>query len=169
MIQNRRRVWVHYRQFVFCTPEGDIDDLPQADDAVNGLVAVNDLGGVVLTGLHTGPVLLEASTHDSEPPPDEGSEWDEIVEVPFHPATAVLTMSPWADTDEDNPAVEFAGPDTYRLRVHAQGRDAGWKVDNLPSDATPVERYLIQSWRAPSAPERILKQNDEAGREWREG
>ncbi|MCE0446635.1 hypothetical protein LT493_24490 [Streptomyces tricolor] len=49
------------------------------------------------------------------------------------------------DLDEDLPDLAAAGPGTYRLRVHARGRDQA--VDLAPDTVT--EHYLLQCWPQP--------------------
>ncbi|NKQ24560.1 hypothetical protein HF200_08875 [Streptomyces galbus] len=64
-----------------------------------------------------------------------------------------------ADLDEELPVLSFNGPDDYRLRVHARGRDTA--VDLAPDEVT--EWYLIQAWPAPPAPVTVLRQSDNYG------
>ncbi|MDG5808583.1 hypothetical protein P9869_39250 [Streptomyces ossamyceticus] len=63
------------------------------------------------------------------------------------------------DLDEDLPVLSFNGPGTYRLRVHARGRDTA--IDLAPKDVT--EWYLIQAWPAPPQDPTVLCQTDSYG------
>lgn len=84
-------------------------------------------------------------------------EWEDVVEVS---TTIPQGVEPFWMTF----AGESAGPlpipaGTWRLRVSAQGRDV---IPVAPSDdeeePPPLDRYLIQLWPAPPAPEEILRQ-----------
>jgi hypothetical protein len=58
------------------------------------------------------------------------------------------------------------GAGSYRVRVHARGRDAGAERDVVPG--RPVEEHLVQIWPALAAPETIHKTTDEVGAGYRE-
>ncbi|MEV4342725.1 hypothetical protein [Streptomyces sp. NPDC049590] len=68
-------------------------------------------------------------------------------------------MSLMTDLDEDLPSLVAAGPGSYRLRVHARGRDLA--VDLVPDTIT--EHYLLQCWPAPPAPPSVLRTTDTYG------
>ncbi|MEV0095131.1 hypothetical protein [Streptomyces sp. NPDC050738] len=60
-------------------------------------------------------------------------------------------MGPNEDSD-DMDAYEvnlaFNGPGTYRMRLHAHGRDTN--PDGVQEDSKPIaEHYLLQVWPAP--------------------
>ncbi|MEV1238716.1 hypothetical protein [Nonomuraea sp. NPDC049750] len=62
------------------------------------------------------------------------------------------------------PNLAWQGAGFYRLRVHARGRDT--KPDGVAS--TPVEQYLITSWRAEPQPDMPFKYADMFGVEVRQ-
>ncbi|MGA5703078.1 hypothetical protein [Peterkaempfera bronchialis] len=161
-------VWVHYRQFYVIDPDLGTDEVPDIADIANGLVAAETDGVSLLTGLDTGPVAVSVAVHPAEPHADD-SAWEEVVEVSFTSTTGTALVASWEDGEtEDLPNLASTGPGTYRLRVHARGRDAGRDQDSLPPDADPVEHYLLQAWPAPPAPEKALLHSDRVGAEWRE-
>ncbi|MDO0929704.1 hypothetical protein QQY24_31760 [Streptomyces sp. TG1A-8] len=85
---------------------------------------------------------------------------EEIVEISLHSLSGELMVRGlMADLDEELPALSFAGPGDYRLRIHARGRDSA--VDLAPDDVT--ERYLIQVWPAPAQETAVLRQRDDYG------
>jgi hypothetical protein len=57
------------------------------------------------------------------------------------------------------PDLGTAGPGSYRLRVHALGRDAHY--DQAVADSG--ERYLLLCWPAPPAPSLIIRATDRCG------
>lgn len=161
------RVWVYARQFYIVDPDLGTDQAPDIADAGNGLIAVEEDGAGILTGLTVGPVEVAVTTHASEPPL-HGGDWDEVVETSFISTTGSALVTSWEDGEaEDLPDLAPNGPGSYRVRVHARGRDEGRAKDSLGPDDDPVEVYLLQVWTAPAAEERIIRQTDQVGDEWR--
>src|SRR5262245_4966233 len=83
---------VHYRFIVLSLRE----DRPDLTNAVvgqrNGLCGAAVPGVLsMITGLHTGSVPFTVEWHDAEPPLDP--DWEEVVEVPFSPGHAELSLS----------------------------------------------------------------------------
>ncbi len=162
------RVWVYARQFYIVDPDLGTDQAPDIADAGNGLIAVGEDGASILTGLTVGPVKVTVTTHVSEPSLHEGG-WDEVVETSFISTTGSALVTSWEDGEaEDLPGLTPSGPGSYRVRVHARGRDEGRAKDSLGPDDDPVEVYLLQVWPTPAAGERIIRQTDQVGDEWRQ-
>lgn len=160
-------VWVHYRQFYVSDPDLGTDEVPDVSAAANGLIAVQTDGACLVTGLHTGPVEVTVTTHSAEPALLV-DPWAEVVEVPFTSTTGTALVASWEDGEVDDlPNLAFAGEGSYRFRVHARGRDQGRAADSLGPDEEPVEYYLIQVWTAPPAPEKVIRQTDQVGADWR--
>ncbi|MEU2726066.1 hypothetical protein [Streptomyces smyrnaeus] len=67
------------------------------------------------------------------------------------------------DDPPDLPVLAPAGPGSYRVRVHARGRDIA--PDGVAEE--PVEDYLLIVWPAPPEPDTVHKQTDNFGAEWR--
>ena len=64
----------------------------------------------------------------------------------------------WEDgPHEDLPLLTPHGPGSYRVRVCARGRDAGFRADRVTD--SPVEEHLLQIWPAPHAPDVVYKQD----------
>ncbi|MFF3113580.1 hypothetical protein ACFVSN_30850 [Kitasatospora sp. NPDC057904] len=142
----------------------DITELP--DSAPNGLVAANHSGCLVLSGLHTGTIMVSVEPLDAEPGAAD-DVWEEVAEVSVLSRSG--TLQAWSldyGPLEGAPALTSAGPGTYRLRVHARQRDIGHATDTLLDD-DPCDFYLLQCWPAPPAPEKIIRQTDNFGAEWR--
>ncbi|MER6766724.1 MULTISPECIES: hypothetical protein [Amycolatopsis] len=59
--------------------------------------------------------------------------------------------------------IAYVGPGTYRVRVHARGRDI---APHSRAD-TPNEHYLISVWPAPETSPTVHKQTDRFGHEVR--
>ncbi|MGI5506439.1 hypothetical protein [Lentzea sp. CA-135723] len=128
-------------------------DLPPG----NGLAGVADGVLVVFTGVAHGPVSL--TIHVREQPPAELDEhrWDEIVEL------STIAAADMSTDTTDLPALTSFGAGTYRLRVHARGRDTA--PDATAADS--AEECLVISWPQRSAPEVVHKQTDSYGEQVR--
>ncbi|MFD9112344.1 hypothetical protein [Streptomyces bottropensis] len=155
--QGRGSVPVQYHQFDISDEDGPTG--PELAREHNGLLRVVDGVIVVVTGIHTGDVDVTVVLHQSEPVPD-GGDWQEIVEISAHSASGELMVRGMMDDlDEELPVLSFNGPGSYRLRVHARGRDTA--VDLAPDEVT--EWYFIQAWPAPAQDVVVLRQTDSYG------
>lgn len=111
----------------------------------------------VTSGVATGPVTVTLQALLAAPPAVDES-WQDIAEVSI---VAVddepLEVGGWDYRRPDEPRLDAAGPGTYRLRIHANGRDTHYDESVLE----PVEEYLIQAWPAPYAPPVTLRATSE--------
>jgi hypothetical protein len=120
-------------------------------EPADGLVTVVPGGLVVRTGAESGSVPVSVRVL-AAPPPDDPS-WHEVVEVSFTAAAGAASV-----VSDAGPGPErLAGrtppwPGSMRARVSARGRDDG-----------DGERYEIEVWAAPPAPEVVLKATDRLG------
>ncbi|MEV8440790.1 hypothetical protein AB0425_25725 [Actinosynnema sp. NPDC051121] len=126
----------------------------------NGLVRPLPSGALVFTGISQGHVRVRAVAAEQAPASTDTSSWEEIVDVSVTAPHGELRV----DSYEDGPAqtlplLSSHGPGTYRLRVHARGRDLYY--DRLRNE--PSEDYLIVSWPAPPAAETIIRATDRCG------
>ncbi|MFI5608717.1 hypothetical protein [Amycolatopsis sp. NPDC051903] len=140
-------------------------DLPFPSLAyANGLVGTDFINGaVVLTGIHTGSVTVTARALDTEPDSVELDGWDEVAEVSVDSEYGELIVYGTGEHLPDFPELAHAGPGSYRVRVHARGRDIAPHLNV----SEPVEDYLISVWPAPEAPDVVYKQSDKRGQEYR--
>ncbi|WP_143118291.1 hypothetical protein [Actinomadura madurae] len=128
----------------------------------NGLVAVQSGLAMILTGVAMGPVEVTLELWDELPSVDFG-DWDEIVEVSLYAREANVSLTgPEVEAPAHMPVVSSAGPGSYRLRVHARGRDENYDL----AVRSPSESYLIQTCLGPSAPEVVIKATDQCGRDF---
>src|SRR5947209_4852588 len=89
----------------------------------NGLIAVQPGAAVVFTGIHTGVVTAWVDPRSEPPAEVDMTGWHEVVEVSMQaPTGRVAVASPEAEPP-DLPSLTTAGPGSYRVRVHARGRD----------------------------------------------
>jgi hypothetical protein len=140
--------------FCFCLT--DPDPPPrwhwQANDRDNGLVGVTEGAVLVRTGCAGGWVNLTVELHAARPAP-ETAGWDDAVEVSYRTAVGQSHVRSRRGGGTDFPRISFRGPGSYRIRVHARGRDA--PVAGVADDQ--VEDYLLQVWSAPSGCTEILR------------
>lgn len=151
---------VSYSQFYLSTGDWTSEDM-EANFAgqVNGLCGAGVAEGLwLITGLHTGTVPVTVEEHDGVPPVDDA--WEEVVEAScaFAATTAFLG---W----DDGSMIEVpAGP--LRVRYCAVGMDAGRAADVRSEDEPEIDRYLLQLWPAPPAPDAVLRQTSEIAAYW---
>lgn len=123
----------------------DNGEIPiQTADWSNGLVAVMSTGAIICTGINTGYVRV-SSTSQLQPPEelDTHKLWEEIVEVSVRaPLGELQVASLEMGLAEGQPILGFPNAVTYRLRVHARGREGDFGGVQMK----PVEDYLLQVW-----------------------
>lgn len=136
----------------------------ESSDWSNGLVSVMDVGAMVYTGIDRGYVRLQTEVVAEPPDEIDAGPWDEIVEVSLTCAQGQLRIDALEQgPPTDLPLLSPQGAGTYRLRVHARGRDRAY--DSVQNE--PVEDYLVTIWPAPPTAETILRATDQCGRSLR--
>ncbi|GGV51148.1 hypothetical protein [Streptomyces spectabilis] len=147
-------------------PEGSFGVLDHGEipahtaDWSNGLVAVMTTGALIATGIHTGPVRVQAiSTAALPPSPDEEDpSWEEIIEVTVQAPHAELRVESLHDgVIGDLPLLSTQGPGPYRLRVHVRGREVA--RDKVCHE--PTEDYLLLVWPAGTATGTVILRSSE--------
>jgi len=127
----------------------------------NGLAGAATPGGVFLiTGLHTGHVPITVELHDRAPALDE--KWEEIVEVSFRPL-GQMSLTEWAGQASYELDIEQVD---LRVRYCALGMDEAGDQDTRLDDEPGYDRYLLQLWPAPQAPDTVVKQTSEQAAYW---
>lgn len=150
-------VFVAYGQIYLESATGRMDgemDKP-FQGQTNGLC-----GGAVpgmlflMTGTHTGDVGFRVELHDQEPPLDE--RWEEAVEASLTAVEGEAGLAEWGGSDW-HPLPVPAGD--YRVRYSACGMDEGHEADE-------GDRYLLQLWPAPPAPDRTIRVTSAGAAYW---
>ena len=146
------RLHVADGQYWIWDPAADLA-LPETYD---GLIAATAGLAIVRTGTQSGWVAVRIAVAGAAPGLDADG-WDEVAEVslsaaPDSPGLSVISDGTGPD---ELAALTPAGAGSYRVRVHARGRDAGAAADVV--EGAPVEEHLIQVWPAPPAPEAVHK------------
>ncbi|MFJ1764597.1 hypothetical protein ACIOD2_30035 [Amycolatopsis sp. NPDC088138] len=156
-------VHVHYGQ-IYVLSEGD--DPFEGDLTAcfagqrNGLCGAASPGVLFLiTGLHTGTVGFTAEVHDTEPP-DAGGE--DVVEAPFR-VEGPARLETWGGGDWWD--LELP-PGDYRVRYGGYGMDAGRELDTRLDGEPGQDRYLLQFWPAPPAPDIVVRQHSAIAAYW---
>ena len=158
-------VRVAYSQFYLV--DGWDEEPPLMEESfagqVNGLCGARVDGGLFLvTGLHTGAVPVEVEFVDREPPLEP--VWEEAVEVSTALAGPEIVVLGWAGESAHEIAVPARG--WYRVRYCASGMDAGKARDTLLAGEPPLDRYRLQFWSAPAAPDAIRRVTSEIAAYW---
>ncbi|WOX17068.1 hypothetical protein [Streptomyces sp. N50] len=135
------------------------DRAPMGYDTSNGLVFSRPGHGVICTGVSGGPVNVSVESRRCPPPHIDSGAWDEIVDHSVETLTGALRVTSVMDDPPDLPHLTPQGPGTYRIRVHARGRDTA--PDGVTSE--PVEDYLLIVWPADPRPDTVHKQTDAYG------
>ncbi|RKT55603.1 hypothetical protein [Saccharothrix australiensis] len=144
----------------------DHGDLPMTPGGwSNGLVRALPAGALIYTGISQGYVRVHAATTPDEPAVPAETSWEEIVDISVTAPRGGLRV----DSHEHGapaalPLLSTQGPGTYRLRVHARGRDRHY--DQVHTD--PGEDYLILCWPSPWASESVIRATDDCGRQLRQ-
>nr|MDQ3642721.1 hypothetical protein [Actinomycetota bacterium] len=98
---------------------------------------------------------------DAEPPLPSAA-YEDVVEVSVTvPDRADVRWSSWAA--ETSGKLKGIAPDSYRLRVSAQGRDAGHQGE-FAEDV--VDEYVLELWPAGRAEDAIIRVGSENARYW---
>ncbi|MCT2583066.1 hypothetical protein [Actinophytocola gossypii] len=155
-------VRVHYSQIYVTSGHGDVPDLREAlGGQRNGLCGAARPGALYLvTGLHTGTVGFAAELHEQAPPVDES--WEDVVEVSFRPIAPPALVG-WGG--EGRWPLDLAATD-YRVRYSGTGMDQARAQDTRLQGEPEVDRYLLQFWPAPPAPDEVLRQTSATAAYW---
>ncbi len=165
---------VDYHQFYI----GDVMEapFPWADTSGNGLVGVSPHSLYINTGIAAGPVGVDVHVLASAPTDLDAGDWEDIVEASIEVPSGDLGFAALGmDVDDEFPVLSPAGPGTYRIRVHARGRDANYdgvvmteEYENEDDQMMPpdpiIERYLFQVWPAPVKDIIVLRLESERGK-----
>ncbi|AWS44092.1 hypothetical protein DKM19_24825 [Streptosporangium sp. 'caverna'] len=148
-------VFIEYR--VYGIGEGDLSvfdaAIPSYDDE-NNLISIGQGQALIGCGPCTDVIRLTVETHDT-PPPLDLDAWEAVVEVTYDSPAGEALLIDWTRTAvDDSPILTAHGPGSYRLRIHARGRDMRWE-DLVPEESG--EEHLILIWPAPPADEIIHK------------
>ncbi|XVQ11203.1 hypothetical protein ACQP1W_01120 [Spirillospora sp. CA-255316] len=154
---------VTYHQF-HLAEEGEDPPSILPGEPTNGLITPSSAscGAIVHTGIAGGRVAVSVELHDAAPPVGAPSweHWEEIAEVTVESETGQLTVACLMADSPALPLLSPSGAGSYRVRVHARGRDIAYDATVI---GRIIEDYLIQIWPASPAAETIHKQTDDCG------
>lgn len=149
-------VHVHYRQFYV---ESRIEDFFEGLTGACGGQTNGLCGGAVpgllflTTGLHTGEIPVTVEVHEERPP--VGGGWEDVVEVSFRPASERVALVQWAA--EASWPLRLERID-YRVRYRISGMDAANAQNTRMPGEPAIDRYLLQFWPQPPAPDAVARQ-----------
>ncbi|HST85181.1 MAG TPA: hypothetical protein VLL08_25805 [Kineosporiaceae bacterium] len=148
---------VSYAVFGVVDDEEWPDERPSAH--TNGLVRSMSRGVLIATGIHTGAIAVSARPLKGVPSAPKVGGWDEVVEISFVAESGDVRVAALMDDAPESLPNLVTGPGSYRLRVHARGRDSN--PDGVAEE--PVEEYLLMVWPAPMSAEQVFKASDTVG------
>jgi hypothetical protein len=143
--------------------------------AGNGLVEVVPGGVLIRTGADAGTVRLHLAVSAGPPAEVDTAGWDEVVEVSWTAAVGSASVlgpaGPGEPVGRPRPGTGLGvltppWPGTYRLRVHATGRDDAADQDTAVAAGhawSDGESYRLEVWPAPTAPDVVYKRSDRVG------
>ena len=153
---------VHYGFFNLCSGVEPDPDAEARVGQANGLMGALVPGQLLfVTGLHTGEVPLRVEWHDSAPAPP-GPEWEDVVEASWEVTDPDVVVSSFEDFRD------FTVPQRgwHRVRYCAAAMQAGHDLDVTDEDEEAPDRYLVQLWPAPAAPDAVEREGSEIARYW---
>lgn len=139
----------------------DLPDLVAARGGqVNGLLGAA-LPGVlsVLTATHTGSVPLRVEAGAAAPVLNDAA--DDVVEASFEARSVDLRLQ----TFDDGADLTLPAAGSYRARLSCSAWDAAHDGTE-DEDGTVPDRYLLQLWPAPPAPDAVLRQRSGGTAYW---
>ena len=127
----------------------------------NGLCGTRIAHQVALvTGLHTGEVRLRVEWSHVEPAiPDD---WEDVVEASVELVSAEMSLQSFEDFYDIR--VPRAG--WHRVRFLCSGMDQGKELDTTDECDEAPDRYLLQLWPAPEAPDALVRQSSGIAAYW---
>jgi len=153
---------VHYGFFDVCSgvePDGELIDARRGQ--TNGLCGAKlDHRLAMVTGLHTGNIPLRIEWYPAEPAMDP--KWEDVVEASLD----ITSTDGMLVSFEDDAELEFPQTGWHRARYCAAGMDAGSDLDTLDEDELAPDRYLLQLWPAPAAPDAIVRETSKIASYW---
>lgn len=127
---------------------------------VNGLVGAAVPGRLQgVTGLHTGGVPFRVEWSDAAPP--LAAAWQDVVE-----ASVELSAQVHLVAFEDAHSFDLPQGGWHRARFCAIGIDEGHQFDTALDDEDAPDRYLLQLWPAPPAPDAVVRQHAAQAAYW---
>lgn len=142
-------LYVEFHQFGIGYDEGGREKVQPEPGPLVLIGHIKPTYCVVYTGVASGDVRVTA--HALSGPPDVVDEArEDVAEVSLQtePDWVMRPVGVWAPDEVPADPLDVHGPGTYRLRVHARGRDR--LVDGVAFE--PVEDYLVLAWPAPYEP-----------------
>ncbi|WP_340537881.1 hypothetical protein [Nocardioides sp. GXZ039] len=150
---------VHYG---FIDLNGDDRDLIDARRGQsNGLLGARFPGRLsMITGLHTGEVPLRIEWHQAEPEMDPSCA--DVVEASVEFAATAAVLSSFDEVIE----LELPQAGWHRARYSAHDMQAGSDLDATDEGESAPDRYVLQLWPAPEAPDAVVVGASEIAAYW---
>ena len=156
---------VHYRQF-YIEPKESEGITPEKAFAgmVNGMCGTLVTNNIYLiTGLHTGHVLLKVITY-SEVPDLNYDDWEEVVLSIFSCTGDKLVLRKWGG--EDVASLQLS-QGSYQVIYCANKMAEGSEIDPIV-DEEAIDSYFLGFWPSMVPVDRVIKQTADIARYWNE-
>ena len=151
---------VHYGFVNLWEEDGDCPTL-EIHGQENGLLGAGAPRALTMTtGLHTGAVPFRVEWHEHAPEPD--ATWQEVVEASVEIVQHELVLT----TFDDGQPLTAPRLGWHRARYLATEMDAGRAMDCALPPLTAPDRYVLQLWPAPPAPDRVVTVTSEIAAYW---
>lgn len=142
-------IFADYHQF-YIQDENAPGDLTTWDEATTERMFILAEGMVGIGTARNMTVPVTVALHPSEPPRDD-ADWDRLAECSIDLPSGRFAIAGCTDYLPDAARVDLP-PGVYRVRIAHGG------LETLSEDGLEGEdRYRLQLWPAPAAPETILK------------
>ena len=142
-----------------------VEPFPPADPVAALQAAIRREGAgslrlpLIYTGVHSGPIALTVEVLE-EHPGAAAPDWEDVHEVSLTlPAGRAFFNTPMASAAQDVGSIANEEKGSYRVRLHASGRDAAF---DLVVDA-PTEQHLVQLWKEPASAATVISSRSERG------
>ncbi|MEU4217320.1 hypothetical protein [Actinoplanes sp. NPDC026623] len=143
---------VYAQGHLFVLADADADPAIETLDFSTGVAGTSTSAAFICTGIDSGHVHVSTEALTERPALDTATQWaqmaawDDVAEFSLHAPRGLLTIERLtttpAATRPDLAPLSSAGPGTYRIRVHARGRDH--QHDQTVDDSN--ERFHISAW-----------------------
>ncbi|UQS22837.1 hypothetical protein L1857_08405 [Amycolatopsis thermalba] len=160
---------VYVQDHSFVLGDADAETPFEAMDYSTGVAGVMQSAALLYAGVDRGYVTVSVDAAEARPAletPQQWTalaEWDDVAEISLEIPNGELRVDQLeyrpGETRIELPVLSAAGPGSYRVRIHASGRDRHF--DQAVDDSG--ESFHLVVWPQPPAPPLIIKATSACG------